>query len=139
MTGLNTFDTTVQKSNIWLKEIMEELGRDNRHQAYTALRAVLQSLRDRLTIEEAAELGAQLPLLVRGVYYEGWNPSGKPAKDRHREDFLLRVADYFVDADSPEPEQAARAVFKVLSRHVAAGEIEDVKHLLPEELRNLWE
>jgi hypothetical protein len=27
-------------------------------------------------------LGAQLPLLVRGIYYEGWHMAGKPTRER---------------------------------------------------------
>ena len=27
-------------------------------------------------------LGAQLPMLLRGLYYEGWHMAGKPTKDR---------------------------------------------------------
>lgn len=76
-TGVSALDTTIQKTNIWLKEVMDELESDDRHRAYLALRSVLHSLRDRLTVEEATDLGAQLPILVRGFYYDAWNPSGK--------------------------------------------------------------
>jgi len=76
-TGVSALDGTIQKTNIWLREVMDELGSDDRHRAYLALRSVLHSLRDRLTIEEATDLGAQLPILVRGFYYDAWNPSGK--------------------------------------------------------------
>ena len=73
-TGLEVFDETVHKTNIWLKEIAQVLGPD-RHRAYNALRAVLHCLRDRLTVDEAAQLGDQLPMLVRGIYYEAWHPA----------------------------------------------------------------
>ena len=64
-TGLEVFDKTVQTTNAWLKEIMEVTGPD-RHRAYRVLAAVLHALRDRLTVDEAAQLGAQLPILIRG-------------------------------------------------------------------------
>jgi uncharacterized protein (DUF2267 family) len=84
------FDQTLQKTNIWLKEIMDDLGPD-RQRAYHAPRAVLHTLRDRLTVEEAAHLSAQLPLLVRGIYFEGWHPAHKPTTERSQEDFLEQV------------------------------------------------
>jgi uncharacterized protein (DUF2267 family) len=102
------------------------------------LRTTLHALRDRLTVEEVAQLGAQLPMLVRGFYYEGWDPTGKPEKVRHKEQFLTRIGQEFKNDDSVDPEVVARAVFFVLSHRVTQGEIEDVKHILPEELRSLW-
>jgi uncharacterized protein (DUF2267 family) len=75
MTGLEVFDETVHKSNRWLKEIDEVLGSD-RHQAYQALRAVLHCLRDRLTVNEAAQLGDQLRMFVASITKRGTRPEG---------------------------------------------------------------
>jgi uncharacterized protein (DUF2267 family) len=138
MTGLEVFDTTVHKTNSWLKEVMQEIYRDDRRKAYDALRATLHALRDRLTVEEVAQLGAQLPMLIRGFYYEGWDPTRKPVKLRDREEFLSLIDREFRADDTLNPELIARAVFKVLSDRVTAGEIEDVKHVLPKEIRSLW-
>jgi uncharacterized protein (DUF2267 family) len=103
------------------------------------LRATLHTLRDRLSPAEAAHLGAQLPLLIRGLYYEGWRPAGEPWKARHRGAFVARLKhEMRGHAGLKEPEAVARAVFGVLSRHVSKGEIEDVIHLLPAEVRALW-
>jgi uncharacterized protein (DUF2267 family) len=85
-----------------------------------------------------AQLAAQLPMLVRGFYYEGWDPTGKPLKDRHREDFLARIESEFRRDEAIDPEQVARAVFALLARKVSEGEIEDVRHVLPAEIRKLW-
>ena len=137
MTGLEVFDTTVHKTNSWLKELMQEMHRDDRRKAYLALRATLHALRDRLTVEEVAQLGAQLPMLIRGFYYEGWDPTRKPVKLRDREEFLSLVEAEFRADDTLNPELIARAVFKVLTNRITAGEIEDVKHVLPAEIRSL--
>ena len=138
MTGLEVFDTTVHKTHIWLNDIMQELGWEDRYKAYVGLRTTLHALRDRLTVEETAQLAAQLPMLIRGLYYEGWNPTGKPQKVRHTEAFLTPIRDHFRDDPRVDPEQVARAVLKVLTQHVSAGEIADIKHCFPTELRELW-
>ena len=137
-TGLDVFDTTLHKTNIWLNDLMEVLGWPDRHKAYQALRATLHALRDRLTVEEVAQLGAQLPMLIRGFYYEGWDPTGKPVRVRHKDQFLARIEQQFQGDDRIDPEQVARAVFTVLAKRVSEGEIEDVKHVLPAEIRDLW-
>jgi len=124
-TGLEVFDETLHKTNIWLKEIAQVLGPD-RHRAYHALRAVLHCLRDRLTVDEATQLGDQLPMLVRGIYYEAWHPAGKPEKIRSREEFLAKIHTHFPKARPIDPEDAARAVFQVIEKHITAGEIRDV-------------
>ena len=138
MTGLDVFDTTVHKTHAWLHDIMQELGWQDRHKAYLALRTTLHALRDRLSVEETAQLGAQLPMLIRGLYYEGWNPTGKPEKVRHKTAFLAPIRDHFRDDWQVDPEEVARAVLKVLTQHVSEGEIADIKHCLPTELRALW-
>jgi uncharacterized protein (DUF2267 family) len=135
-TGLAVFDETIHKTNTWLKEISEALGSD-RHRAYQALRAVLHCLRDRLIINEAVHLGDQLPMLVRGIYYEAWRPSGTPEKIRSREEFLARIEAHLAHAPI-KPEDAARAVFQVLEKHVARGEVLDVIEELPQDIRTLW-
>jgi uncharacterized protein (DUF2267 family) len=131
-------ERAVHTTNAWLHELTQELGWEDRQRAYHALGAVLHALRDRLTVAEAADLGAQLPMLVRGLYYEGWNPSGKPVKERKREDFLAHIAAAFRGQPEIVPEGIAWAVFKVLQRHVSAGEIGDIQHILPGPIRSLW-
>jgi uncharacterized protein (DUF2267 family) len=136
-TGIEAFDHSLQLTNLWLKELMARLGTGDRHLAYLGLRTTLHALRDRLAVDEAAHLGAQLPMLVRGVYYEGWRPAGKPLKEHSKEAFLAHVK---AEAHAPEfePEPAARAVFGLLAERITAGEIEDVKGVLPKPIRELW-
>lgn len=83
-------------------------------------------------------MGAQLPLLIRGLYYEGWDPSSIPVKERRREQFLHHITAAFPGDAGTYPESIAWAVFKILERHVSSGEIKDVLHVLPEEIRSLW-
>src|SRR3954447_14996593 len=133
-TGLEVFDTTLQKTNEWLQEMMQEFGTESRQQAYLILRATLHTLRERLPLEPMAHLGAQLPMLIRGLYYEGWSPSLGICK-WHRDEFLERVLAHFVrtDLESVDPEAAVRAALQVLARKMAPGEIEKMIHVLPQE------
>lgn len=141
--SVEAFDTTVQKTNEWLHDIAQQLGIDNRRHAYLALRGTLHALRDFLPLEESAQFAAQLPMLVRGLYFEGWNPSHTPERDRTRERFLSRVDAAMERAmwgeDVPiDREEAARAVLYVLSAKVSSGEMDQVRSVMPERLRDLW-
>ncbi len=138
-TGLAAFDSTIQTTNLWLNDLMEELGWHDRHHAYHALRVVLHALRDHLTVEEVSALGAQLPMLIRGIYYEGWHPTDKPLRERKKEAFLAHIAPAFRMYPHFEVEELTRKVLRVLARHVTAGEINDIKSVLPAELRSLWD
>jgi uncharacterized protein (DUF2267 family) len=137
-TSLTPFESTLQTTNVCLNDVLERLGWEDQHRAYHALRAVLHALRDRLPVDQAAALAAQLPMLVRGFYYEGWHPHGKPVKERHKEDFLAHITAAFRDDPDVDPERVVQAVFRVLSKHVSSGEIEGVKRSLPTEIRSLW-
>jgi uncharacterized protein (DUF2267 family) len=136
--GVEVFNSTLQKTSQWLDDLMVDMDWQDRQQAYSALRAVLHVLRDRLTAEEAADLGAQLPMLIRGFYYDGWRPTDKPLKYHRKEEFLDQVNEKYQRLDGPELERAVSAVFKILSKYVTEGEIEDVKSQLPPEIRGLW-
>jgi uncharacterized protein (DUF2267 family) len=135
-TGVRTFDQSLQTTREWLQDLQEEMGLDDEQRAFTVLRAVLQTLRDRLTVGEAAHFAAQLPMLLQGVYYHGWTPKGKPEKIRSREEFLDRVAENLLRQH--DPEEACRAVFRVVEHRMTAGEVEGIKGILPEPIRDLW-
>ena len=137
-TGLDTFDKTVQESTLWLKDVMERLDTTDRHHAYSTLRAVLHALRDRIGAESAAHLGAQLPMLLRGLFYEGWDPTGKPTKERHEAAFLARIAKELPRAQGDEVERGACAVLDVLSKHIDRATAVKLAGMFPLELRKFW-
>jgi uncharacterized protein (DUF2267 family) len=135
-----SFENSIHTGNSWLKDIAREMGcSDEPHRAYKALRASLHALRDRLTLAEVADLGAQLPMLVRGLYFEGWRPEHHGVAERKKQQFLDHISAELHDDPTIDPEEAARAVFRVLERHVSPGEISDVKRTLPRDIRDLWQ
>ncbi|MQW85887.1 DUF2267 domain-containing protein [Sinorhizobium saheli] len=136
-TGLDVFDKTVQTTNIWLGEIMEHHGPD-RKVAWHMLGVVLRALRVRLPPEVAAHLGAELPLLVRGAYYDQYRPNHRPEAARSLDDFLATVAEGMKDTRPVNPTEAVKSVFAVLARHVDLGQTAKVRNTLPKEIRPLW-
>jgi uncharacterized protein (DUF2267 family) len=135
MSDIDLIDRSAEKTNIWLNELADELGSKDRKRAYHVLRAYLHAVRDRLTVEEAAQLAAQLPELIRGIYYEGWVPSRTPMSYRSVDEFLKRIADEAMLPAETEASHACSAAARVLRRHVSEGEIADVVAVFPKELR----
>jgi len=134
-TRVDVIDRSVEKAHIWINDLAEELGTEDRHHAYRVLRAFLHALRDHLPVDEVAALAAQLPIFVRGVFYEGWEPSGTPERARDLDSFLAKIASEARIAGETEASFAATAANRVLSRHISAGEAGSVLHVLPQHLR----
>lgn len=135
---LPVLEHAVQQMNLWLKTLSERHHLQDKHHAYSALRAVLHALRDRLTPEQAAHLGAQLPTIVRGIYYEGWHLAGTPTADRQVQAFADRVAAQLPPNFPRDPVGTTQAVFSLLAQELDSGEIAKVKAELPEPLCGLW-
>lgn len=138
MSANGVFDTTIHKTQGWLADIERRLGWDDRHRAWAALCAVLHVLRDRLSVTEAAAFGAQLPLLVRGAYYEGWHPAGKPVRFRKREEFLARVEAELSRYGDLDVEETTAAVLDVIGERISPGEAGHLARILPREISELW-
>ena len=135
--ALPVLDRTLHETHAWLGAVADALGDPRPEMAYHALRGVLFALRDRLPPDEVFDLSAQLPLLIRGVFFEGYRPTGKP-DTFGRDAFLERVRHELQAIGGGNPERTTQAVLSVLARRVAAGEIEDLRMSLPKPLRTLW-
>lgn len=133
----DVFDTTIQKTNELLKAIEERCGwQGQRHHAYTALRVVLHTLRDRLSLEQIAHLGAQLPMLVRGMYYEGYNPRHVPKKKK-RDEFLGAIQNQLTFSFPQSMEDMVQSVLGELCQAIDYHEMEKIRKTLPEDLKDL--
>ena len=132
---------TVQKTELWINHIAHSLHTDDERVAYHALRAVLHAVRDRLSIDDAASLGAQLPMLIRGLYYEGWHPHGKPLRIRDAEEFLELVAQEVARQAEQhlDPKRAVASVLAELDAQIDSGEIDKIRRSLPPPIRALFE
>lgn len=136
--GTHLFDEMVAEANGWIGDIERELGDPNPRHAYHALRGTLFALRDRLPVADGAHLSAQLPTLVRGIWYDGFRPDGRATPSNRRE-FLERVRRDAPDGDGTDPEQAFRAVLRVMDRRLDPHALAKVRELMPRDIRALWE
>ena len=136
-TGLEVFDRTLHTTNLWLDEICAEIGPD-KHLAWHVLGAVLRAVRDELLIGQSAHLGAQLPLLVRGAYFDQYRPAAQPAAERSQEDFIARIREELAGCRPVRPDLAATAVMRTLNRHITEGQVKKVRDALPKSVRALW-
>lgn len=136
-TSITHFTQAAQQAQQWVNELADDLDW-TQPRAYHLLRCVLHALRDWLSPEEMTDLSSQLPVLVRGIYFENWQPLQTPVWDRRKEDFIARIEDAFAGDMLVDPEGAVRAVFRLLDRHVSHGEIVQVRNSMKKPLRDLW-
>jgi uncharacterized protein (DUF2267 family) len=134
---IDIFHSTIQKTNEILKAVQEAFDWKDKHRAYTALRAVLQTLRDRLTIENVAAFGAQLPMLVRGFYYEGWKPSEAPIKMK-KEEFVGEVERVLNSPLGENTEEIIKGVITIVDNYTDPIEIEKLKKTLPKDIQKIF-
>ena len=134
--NLEVLDTTLQKTHQWIDAVSVATHLD-RHTSYQALRGVLQTLRDRLPQEEAAHFSAQLPLLVRGIFYEGYRPATVPVP-LSRQEFLDRVGSKIVANRSVDVLSVTRQVLGAMDVLLGEGEIEKLALVLPKEFQSLF-
>ena len=138
LTGSSTLDQSPAAVAEWVDRLEDQLGWHDRRRTLALLRGVLHAIRDFLTPDEAADLAAQLPVLLRGVFYEDWVPSRTPAHFRNVDDFQERAMERLKQDPPVEPDVAISAVFDLLRQKVGAGEYDQVAGSLRKPLRDLW-
>ncbi len=138
------FDKFATKGNKFLKDLAKELGHPkDKAKAGRKLRAVLHAIRDQLPMEESLQLLAQLPMFLKAIYVENWNIHKKKKKIKHIKAFTDLIKQYdFKTADhdfisDEEVENAAVVIFLCLRKYISLGEMEDIKAVLPKELKFL--
>lgn len=141
LTGTRTFDRTLHKTNVWLKEIMVAMDWDNRERAYSMLRAVFHALRDSLPQNEMIQLGAQLPTLLRGVYYEGWKPKWEPLRVKTQDEFYdlvrLQLKAGVAKISDEQLQRVVHVIMQTMTEHIGQGEMMDIKGALKKRLRKI--
>jgi uncharacterized protein (DUF2267 family) len=127
------YNHAVHTANIWLSDINTAFGMRDRRFTQRALRTWLHTLRDRLTIDAATKFGQQLPELLRGIYYDGWEPNKAPIK-YDVDQYLLRFA---TEAFIPLGQVASTSatITDVVANHMSPGQVAETLAELPRDLR----
>jgi len=140
------FDKFAQEGNTFVRNLAERLDHpDEIHRTGIILRAVMHTLRDRLTISEAMDMLAQLPMFLKAIYADNWTYREKPTHIRTLEEFteeVKRHQDMYgenrFDWQMPTKEMV-HIVLSELSQYISGGEIRHILSQLPEDIRHLVE
>jgi uncharacterized protein (DUF2267 family) len=136
-TGVDSLDRSIERTNQWLGDVATSFETEDRKLAYRVTRSWLHTLRDRLPVTVAAHLAAQLPELLRGVFYEGWNPSKVPAK-YGRDEYIARFARN-AQIHNTEVRKTGQLVTSAMRRHLSDGVVNEAFGVLPADIRELLE
>ena len=137
--GLPVFDRTLEKTHQFINDVASQISVEDKHLVFMGINAVLHSLRDRIPLEEAAQLGSQFPVMLAGFYYQGWKPAATPTKERSVSAFVEKVEENLPIDDYPvETKKLISGVFAVLSEWVTEGEVIDVANMLPKDVQEFW-
>jgi uncharacterized protein (DUF2267 family) len=139
------FEKYAAKGNEIVKQIAQALGDpDGIDRAASILRSVLHALRNVMIPEEAVQFMAQLPVVLKGVFVDGWDLQQKK-KVRNMQEFLeeARKASGIAAArdfgNDQEAKRTIKEVINVLTRHFSEGQVEQTKDVLPKHLQELFE
>jgi uncharacterized protein (DUF2267 family) len=134
----SSINHSIQVTHEWVHQLDEMVPWNDSNQSFRLLRVSLHAIRDLLSVDEAAQLAAQLPTYIRGVYFEGWDPSKTPSRNREKQDVIARVCTDFKGQELDDPEYALNIIFSFLNTRISAGEVEDVRGSLRKSLRDIW-
>ena len=136
--GLEVIDHTVQITHEWINELAGRLGWSSRRSALRLLRTVLHIVRDHLRTDELAQFSAQLPLLLRGMLFEGWVPKRTPITERSTEQFVSAIEEHLGDTEEYRGPEDIKYVFELLNARLSVGEVTDIRACLPGDIRAFW-
>ncbi|MFG5383538.1 DUF2267 domain-containing protein [Yoonia sp. R2-816] len=135
---IHVFERTTHEAHEWVNDLSGRLGWSSERDVLRLLRAVICRIRDHLQINEMAQLSAQLPIMLRGMYYEGWQPKLTPVRERHQDEFVAAIEEQVGDVLDYRGPEDIRVVFELLNARISRGEVDDVRANLPTELRDMW-
>lgn len=136
--GLEVIDQSVHLTHEWINELAGRLDWSSKRSALRLMRVILHRIRDHLLVDEVAQLSAQLPVMIRGFFFEGWVPKDTPIKERHGKQFIAFISYQMSDTVEYRGHKDIKCVFDLLNARISRGEVEDIRASLLQDLRDLW-
>jgi uncharacterized protein (DUF2267 family) len=139
------FNRYAAKGNEILNRISEEL-KVSRDSAFLILCAVLHTTRNHLSMEESLKLLSHLPMALKGIYVNNWNPFHSANRIYHVKQLLDEVRGYdkkFQWDDFGNDETAIKkikTVYKILRSYMLPGDTQDIMYTMPSDLNEfIWD
>jgi uncharacterized protein (DUF2267 family) len=123
--GLEVIDHTVHLTHEWINELADRLDWTSSRDVLRLMRTTLHAVRNHLRVDESAQFSAQLPLLIRGMYFEGWVPKTTPIKERHIKEFVSGIEEVVSEVIDYRGAEDIQTVL-------------DIRANLPTEIRDFW-
>ncbi len=141
----HNFEKYTGEANTFMSELAQKLGHpEEKGRVYIVLRAVLHSLRDRITISESLDLLAQLPMYLKAIYVDNWKYREKPVRLNTIEEFTKHVEEeqgHYGETEFPwekSTEEIIQITLGLLSQYITRGELEDILAQVPDNIKPLF-
>lgn len=121
----------------FLADAKDRLGLSSDNSAYTAVDAVLQVFRRRLTVEQALAFAQILPACLRALFVQDWDVAAAPVSFGTRTE-MTREAKAVRKDHNLTPDHAIEAVAWAVRRHVHQRDLDALLQRLPEGAVAYW-
>lgn len=133
------FEKYASKGNEFINRLQSNLGVNDRDHAARILRSTFRVIRNHLSVEESFQLIAQLPMVLKAVYVEGWKLT-----DHKR---ITNLDEFFIEiiqeeghsswrdfSSKNEVLDSVRAVLQTLREYVSKQEMDQALATLPRKI-----
>ncbi|MFW6351084.1 MAG: DUF2267 domain-containing protein [Bacteroidota bacterium] len=138
------FKKYAEEGDGFVKKLSKNLGHpDEIGRSGSILRAVLHTIRERITMAESLNLIAQFPMFLKALYVDGWKFREQPVKFDKREflDEVKKHQDQYGETEfnwEKSTEEIVTIVLSELRLYISEGEYEDIMDQLPDDLKEMF-
>ena len=140
----NTFEKHLQEASGFFKNLATQLGTpDDIDHAVRVLKGVFRALRRRIIPDDSLHIVSHLPLVLKGMYVDGWTINEPLSEAQTLDEFLFDIrnnTERKANADFASDELARKkitAVLNALKQFISNGEMRHVRDELPREIAQM--